>query len=38
MLLALKTGGVAVFATRTEYLTKYGYGDYMQKLTDEGKW
>ena len=38
MLLALKTGGVCVFATRTEYLEKYGYGDYMQKLTDEGRW
>jgi hypothetical protein len=38
MLLALKTGGIACFATRTEYLTKYGYGPYMQQLTDSGKW
>ena len=38
MLLALKEGGIAVFATRTEYLTKYGYGEYMKKLTDDGKW
>jgi len=38
MLLSCKTGGIAVFATRTEYLTKYGYGDYMAKLTDEGRW
>ena len=29
MLLALKPGGIACFATRTEYLTKYGYGPYM---------
>jgi SAM-dependent methyltransferase len=38
MLLTLKKGGVACFATRTEYLTKYGYGPYMKKLVDEGKW
>ena len=38
MILSLKQGGIAVFATRTEYLTKYGYGDYMKKLADEGKW
>ena len=38
MLLTLKTGGLAIFATRTEYLTKYEYGPYMKKLTDEGKW
>jgi predicted TPR repeat methyltransferase len=38
MILSLKQGGIAIFATRTEYLTKYGYGDYMKKLADEGKW
>uniref|UniRef100_A0A7S3MUJ7 Methyltransferase domain-containing protein n=1 Tax=Strombidium inclinatum TaxID=197538 RepID=A0A7S3MUJ7_9SPIT len=38
MLLSLKKGGVAVFATRTEYLTKYAYGPYMKKLEEEGKW
>jgi len=38
MLLALKTGGIACFATRTEYLEKYQYGPYMQKLVDDGKW
>jgi predicted TPR repeat methyltransferase len=37
-LLTLKKGGLAVFATRTEYLTKYGYGPYMEKLTSEGRW
>ena len=38
MLLSLKTGGHAIFTTRTEYLTKYGYGPYMEKLEQEGKW
>jgi len=38
MILALKPGGLAIFATRTEYLTKYGYGPYIKKLEEEGKW
>jgi hypothetical protein len=38
MLLALKTGGYAVFATRTMYLTKYNYIDKMEELVAEGKW
>ena len=38
MLLALKTGGVCTFATRTEYLTSYGYQAYMDKLEKEGRW
>jgi len=38
MLLALKVGGIAVFTTRTQYLTEYGYGQYMEKLEQEGKW
>ena len=38
MLLSLKTGGLAVFATRTEYLEKYAYGPYMKKLEDDGRW
>jgi len=38
MLLSLKNGGLAIFATRTEYLEKYGYGPYMKKLEDEGRW
>ena len=38
ILLSLVEGGIAVFATRTEYLEKYQYGPYMQKLVDEGKW
>jgi len=38
MVLSLKPGGFACFATRTEYLTKYGYGPYLKKLESEGKW
>jgi hypothetical protein len=30
MLLSLRNGGLAIFATRTEYLEKYGYGPYMK--------
>lgn len=30
MLMSLKTGGIACFATRTEYLDKYQYGPYMK--------
>lgn len=32
MLLALKTGGYAIFATRTMYLTKYNYIEKMRQL------
>jgi hypothetical protein len=38
MLTALKDYGVCIFTTRIEYLTKYGYGPYMEKLTNEGRW
>jgi len=38
MLMTLKQNGLAIFATRTEYLTKYAYGPYMKKLEDEKKW
>ena len=38
MLLALKQGGIAVFTTRTMYLTQYKYGEKIQALVDEGKW
>ena len=38
MLLSLKTGGICVFATRTQYLTEYHYAEGMQKLVDAGKW
>jgi hypothetical protein len=38
MILALKTGGYAVFATRTMYLTMYGYAEKMKELEDSGKW
>ena len=38
MLMCLKTGGIACFATRTEYLEKYAYAPYMKKLEDEGRW
>ena len=38
MLLSLKVGGHAVFTTRDEYLTKYGYGPYIERLVTDGKW
>ena len=37
MMLALKTGGYAIFTTRDEYMTKYGYADAIEKLVDSGK-
>lgn len=36
--MSLKTGGICIFTTRTEYLTKYSYGEAMEKLTSDGKW
>ena len=38
MILALKTGGYAIFATRTMYLEQYSYAQGIKKLEDEGKW
>jgi predicted TPR repeat methyltransferase len=38
MLLALKTGGIAIFATRTMYLTQYNYIEKINALLEEGKW
>ena len=38
MLISLKTGGVAVFTSRVEYLEKYGYGAYMEMLENTKKW
>ena len=38
MLMALKTGGYAVFATRTMYLTKYNYVEKIAELIEQGKW
>lgn len=38
MLLALKSGGYAIFATRTMYLTQYSYGDKIKELEEQGKW
>jgi SAM-dependent methyltransferase len=38
MLLSLRVGGIACFATRTEYLEKYQYGAYMKQLVDDGRW
>lgn len=38
MLIALKVGGYAVFATRTMYLTKYNYIERMRSLEADGKW
>ena len=34
MLMALKTGGYAIFATRTMYLSMYKYEDKMKELSD----
>lgn len=38
MLMALKVGGYAIFATRTMYLTKYNYIEKINELTETGKW
>jgi predicted TPR repeat methyltransferase len=38
MLLALKTGGYAIFATRTMYLTQYDYVSKMIELTSQSQW
>ena len=38
MLLALKKNGVAIFTSRVEYLEKYGYGPYIEKVEQEGRW
>lgn len=38
MLLALKTGGHAIFATRTMYLTKYNYVEKIEELIQTGRW
>jgi len=38
MIMALKVGGYAIFATRTMYLTKYNYIEKMTELEETGKW
>ena len=38
MLMSLKVGGYAIFTTRVEYLTKYGYGPYIENLEQCGRW
>ncbi len=38
MLLSLKTGGYAIFALRTMYLTQYNYIDKITELENTGKW
>lgn len=38
MLMALKVGGFAVFATRTMYLTQYNFIEKMTQLEEEKKW
>ena len=38
MLLSLKVGGYAIFATRTMYLTDYDYANKIQELITLGKW
>ena len=38
MIISLKVGGYAVFATRTMYLGEYGYSQKMKELEEEGMW
>ena len=38
MIMALKVRGYAILATRTMYLTMYGYEEKMKALVEEGKW
>ena len=38
MLLALKDGGYAIFATRTMYLIQYSYGIKIKELEEQAKW
>jgi len=38
MLMSLKTGGYAIFTSRTEYLEAYDYMPYMNKLVTENRW
>ena len=38
MLIALKQGGYAIFATRTMYLTQYSYGTKIKELEEQAKW
>jgi len=38
MLMALKVGGYAIFATRTMYLTQYNYIEKITELEKEAKW
>ena len=38
MLLTLKKNGFAIFTTRDEYMTKYGYEEAIKLLVDAGKW
>jgi predicted TPR repeat methyltransferase len=38
MLMALKVGGYAVFATRTMYLEQYSYGLKIKELEEQARW
>ena len=38
MLMSLKVGGFAIFATRTMYLTKYNYVEKIAQLDEDKKW
>ena len=38
MLLTLKKNGFAIFTTRDEYMTKYGYEEAIKLLVEAGKW
>lgn len=38
MLISLKNGGYAIFATRTMYLEKYSYGLKIKELEETKRW
>ena len=38
MLLSVKKGGFMIWATREEYMSKYGYDEKVNELDKEGKW
>ena len=38
MLLTLVEGGYAIFTSREEYMSKYGYQNRIDQLASEGKW
>ena len=38
MLMSIRDNGFMIFATRTEYLSKYSYAEKIKELTQQGKW